>query len=75
MLDKQYREILDEPVGMLGNISPRAATRTKKGREKVAEWLKYLEYRSANSQNPQDPMATYDFGWMWRELNVEDLRR
>jgi hypothetical protein len=75
MLDKQYREILDEPVGMLGDISPRAAVRTKKGREKVAVWLKYLEYRSASSQHPQDPMATYDFGWMWRELKVEDLRR
>ncbi|WP_095204590.1 hypothetical protein [Mesorhizobium carmichaelinearum] len=75
MLDKQYREVLDEPVGMLGDIAPRAAIRTKKGREKVVEWLKYLEYRSASSQNPQDPMATYDFGWLWRELNVENLRR
>ncbi|WP_240547465.1 hypothetical protein [Mesorhizobium tianshanense] len=75
MLDKQNREILDEPVGILGNIAPRAAARTKKGREKVAEWPKYLEHRSASSQNPQDPMATYDLGWMWRELNIENLRR
>jgi hypothetical protein len=22
-----------------------------------------------------DPMATYDFAWLWRELKVEDLRR
>jgi hypothetical protein len=75
MLDKQYREILDQPVGMLGDIAPRAAIRSKQGGEKVAEWLKYLEYRSAGFQNSQDPMATYDFGWMWRELKVEDLRR
>lgn len=75
MLDKQYREILDQPVGMLGDISPRSAIRTQKGREKVAEWLKYLEFRSASSQNPQDPVATYDFGWMWRELKIENLRR
>lgn len=75
MLDKQYREILDQPVGMLGDIAPRAAIRSKQGREKVAEWLKYLEYRSAGSQSSQDPMATYDFGWLWRELKVEDLRR
>lgn len=34
MLDKQYREILDEPVGIIGNIAPRAAVRTKKGRER-----------------------------------------
>jgi len=69
MLDKQYQEILDEPVVMLGDIAPRAAIRTKNGREKVAEWLKYLECRSASSQNPQDPMATYDFGW------IENLRQ
>jgi hypothetical protein len=25
MLDRQYRATLDEPVGMLGDISPRAA--------------------------------------------------
>ncbi|MBX9910626.1 MAG: hypothetical protein K2Z25_18165 [Beijerinckiaceae bacterium] len=75
MLDKQYREILDQPVGMLGDLAPRAAIRSKQGREKVAEWLKYLEYRAASCQNPQDPMATYDFSWIWRELKVEDLRR
>ena len=75
MLDKQYREVLDQPVGMLGNISPRNAVKTRQGREKVAEWLKYLELRSASAPNPQDPMATYDFSWMWRDLTVEDLRR
>lgn len=30
-LDKQYRETLDEPVGMLGNISPRTAVKTPEG--------------------------------------------
>lgn len=75
MLDKQYRATLDEPVGMLGDISPRAAARTKTGRQKVAEWLKYLEMRSSSGLNPQDSMATYDFSWVWKELHVEDLRR
>jgi hypothetical protein len=75
MLDKQYRATLDEKVGMLGNISPRVAIRTEKGREKVAEWLKYLENRSASHHDPRDPMATYDFGWIWRELNIEHMRR
>jgi hypothetical protein len=75
LLDKQYRATLDEPVGMLGDISPRAAIRTTRGREKVAQWLKYLENRSANHQNPTDPMATYDFGWLWRELKIENLRK
>lgn len=74
MLDKQYRATIDEPVGMLGDKTPRAAARSKAGREKVAEWLKYLETRSA-SIGTDDPMATYDFSWMWAELKVEDLRR
>jgi hypothetical protein len=75
MLDKQYRATLDEPVGMLGNISPRLAIGTQKGKQKVANWLKYLENRSASQRDPKDPMATYDFGWIWRELGIEDLRR
>ena len=75
MLDKQYRAMLDEPVGMLGNISPRSAIGTQKGKQKVADWLKYLENRSASQRDPKDPMATYDFGWIWRELGIEDLRR
>ncbi|WP_257625700.1 hypothetical protein [Rhizobium sp. L51/94] len=73
-LDKQYHAILDEPVCMLGNKSPRAAAGTKVEREKVAEWLKYPETRSA-SIGADDPMDTYDFSWMWAELRVEDLRR
>ncbi|WP_457811964.1 hypothetical protein [Sinorhizobium meliloti] len=75
MLDKQYRATLDQPVAMLGDISPRAAARTKDGRLKVADWLKYLELRSSAGPNPQGPMATYDFLWLWKELSIEDLRR
>jgi hypothetical protein len=75
MLDRQYRAMLDEPVGMLGNKTPRKAATTMAGREKVAEWLKYMEHHSARASDPADPMATYDFGWLWRELKVEDLRR
>ncbi len=75
LLDRQYRETLDEPVGIIGNISPRAAVKTAGGRVKAADWLKFLENRSAGHSDPKDPMATYDFGWMWRELGIEDLRR
>jgi hypothetical protein len=75
LLDRQYRATLDEPVGMLGDISPRAAIRSAKGRQKVADWLKHLENSSANRPDPADPMATYDFGWLWRELKIEDLRK
>jgi hypothetical protein len=74
MLDQQYRALLDEPVGMLGDISPRMASRSARGRENVATWLKYLENRSHHVDDPSDPMATYDFTWLWRELRVEQMR-
>jgi hypothetical protein len=35
--------LLDEPIAMLGDLSPRAASRSAKGREKVAVWLKHME--------------------------------
>jgi hypothetical protein len=75
MLDRQYRATLDEPVGMLGDISPRAAARSAAGRERLSAWLKHLENRSGAAPDPNDPMATYDFTWMWRELGIENLRK
>lgn len=74
-LDRQYRETLDQPVGMLGNKTPRQAAKSATGRQKVAEWIKYLENQSAKQPNAADPMATYSFDWMWHELGVLDLRR
>jgi hypothetical protein len=75
MLDEQYRQVLDEPVPVLGDISPRAAICTEHGRRKVVEWLKYLENRSASDHDPTSALATYDFGWIWRELQVEEFRK
>ena len=75
MLDRQYRATPDEPVGMLGDVTPRTAARTKAGRERLSAWLKHLENRSGSQPDPNDPMATYDFTWMWRELGIEKLRR
>jgi hypothetical protein len=74
MFDKQYRALLDEPVPMLGNVSPRAAVRSARGRQNVATWLKHVENRSRNAPKPTDPMATYDFTWLWQELKLERLR-
>ena len=74
-LDRQYRETLDQPVGMLGKKTPRQAAKSAAGRQKVAEWLKYLENQSSRQPNPVDPMATYSFEWMWHELGVVDLRQ
>jgi hypothetical protein len=74
-LDRQYRALLGQPVPMLGDVTPRAAARTAAGREKLAVWLKHLENRSRQQPDPANPVATYDFAWLWRELKVEHLRR
>jgi hypothetical protein len=73
VLDRQYRAVLDEPVPMLDDMTPRSAARSKKDREKLVAWLKYLENRTARL-GEDNPMATYDFTWMWEELGVAKLR-
>jgi len=72
-MDRHYREAIDEPVGMLDNRSPRDLARTPEGRERVVEWLKYLENQSGlrGAENAAD----YDFGWLWAELGLIDRRR
>ena len=74
-LDKHYMQMISDPIPMLGNKSPRSAAKTTDGRTKVGAWLKTLENHSAKFQDRSNPMATYDFSWLWAELNVSDQRR
>ena len=74
VLDRHYRALLSQPVPMLGGKSPRQAVRSKAGRLKVAEWLKYLENQTAH-RGGAGGVPAYDFGWMWAELRIADLRR
>lgn len=71
-LDNHYRKTLDAPIPALGGKSPRQAVRSAAGREKVIEWLKLLENRSA--RHDDDLIAEYDFGWMWTELGLQGRR-
>lgn len=71
--DRHYREILSQPIPMLDGKSPKQAARSKAGRRKVVEWLKYLENGAARRSLAQGHPA-YDFGWMWDALKVTDLR-
>ena len=73
-LDNQYRKILDNPVSMLDNNSPRAAVKTPEGKEKVVRWLKVLEMKEARMRKA-DPSEIYDFTWIWQELGVAELRK
>ena len=72
-LDRQYRKTLGEPLPTLGGKSPRQAARSAEGRRAVANWLKGLEQASARC-SADDPMRDYNFGRMWEELGVSDLR-
>jgi hypothetical protein len=74
-LDRHYREVLDQPVPMLGGKSPRAAVRTGSGRIKVAGWLKMMENSTAKSADHNSALSTYSFGWLWTELGIDELRR
>lgn len=72
-MDRHYRETLDAPLPMLGGKSPRQAARSATGREKVVEWLKYLE--NGNARREGGASAEYDFSWMWVELGLEGHRK
>ena len=73
-LDRHYMNVLDEPVPMLGNMTPRRAAKSAKGREKLVAWLKFLENGAARHKGAS-PMAGCDLTWMWEELGVANLRR
>ena len=73
MIGHHYRALLDQPVPMLGNVSPRTAAKTNKGREDLVGWLKLIENSVAREHEPS--MSGYDVRWMWEELGVADLRR
>jgi len=74
-LDRHYRNLLDQPIPVLGNKSPRAAVRTANGRIKVVDWLKTLENHAAKSPGRSAEIANYSFSWLWTELGVAELRR
>ncbi|MBP32391.1 hypothetical protein [Methylobacterium sp.] len=75
VLDDHYRVALDQSIAMLGDKTPRASVRSRAGRESVAAWLKFLESESRHGRASDDPMTSYDFGWLWSELGIANLRR
>ncbi len=73
-LDKHYRKTLDKPLGMLDGMTPRQAAQGAESRDKVTEWLKYLENQAHHRRDQDDPLATYDTAWLWRELGIPEQR-
>ena len=73
MLDQHYRQSLDEPIPLLGNKTPRQCAKSKKGREKVIDWLKHLENNELR-RAAQEGQKPYDSNWMWEELKLDQFR-
>ena len=73
MLDQHYRQCLDESIPMLGDKTPRQCAKSKKGREQVIEWLKYLENNELHRAARQGQVP-YDSRWMWEELKLAKYR-
>jgi hypothetical protein len=67
--DTHYRRVLDEPVPMLGDRTPRQCARTKAGRVRLVRWLKELENGELHAAGATGGGA-YDFVWLWEELGV-----
>lgn len=64
-LDQHYLRVLDEPVPMLNDKTPRECAKNPELQNDVIQWLKHLENQSQHA-----PPPAYDFSWMWDELNL-----
>ena len=71
MKEAYYHDWIDVPVPMLGNITPRQASKTKAGREKLIDLLKYLQNSELRQVRGEDE-PPYDFSWIWEELNLKE---
>ncbi len=74
VMGQHYKNILDQPIGLLDDKTPRESARTVKGRRKIAAWLKILELNEAKARAGTSA-PVYDFTWMWQELGVVKLRK
>ena len=72
--DNHYRKTLDEELDVLGGLTPRQAARTPAGRDKVVDWLKQAENRAHQPGDNDDALDSYDFTWMWKELDLLEHR-
>lgn len=73
-LDRHYSRVLDEPLPVLGQKTPREAAKGGgKGRREAVDWLKGVEnteHRRARLQGH----GAYDTGWIWKELGIRKPR-
>jgi len=66
--------MLTMPLPALAGKSPRQAVRSRDGRRRVAQWLKYRESQDRGERAAIGAAAPGDLGWMWQALGIEHLR-
>ena len=74
MLASHYRRWLDEPVPALDGLTPRQAAAKRSHRQRVVALLKSIEV-DARRRGSDDPMAGFDFRWLWKELSIRRTNR
>ena len=72
-LKRHYERWPDEPVHALDGKTPKAAVRTKKGRQAVIELLKEFEIHEARKASWED-IEPFDFSFLWERLGLEKDR-
>jgi hypothetical protein len=72
-LRRHYEQWPDEPVPALGGKTPKAAVRTKKGRQAVIELLKDFEIHEARKTS-REGGEPFDFRFLWKRLGLEKER-
>jgi hypothetical protein len=66
--------MLAMPLPALAGKSPRQAVRSRDGRRRVAQWLKYRESQDRGDRPAIGAAPAGDVGWMWQALGIEHLR-
>lgn len=73
-MDQYYRGLLDEPIPMLGNATPRELAKEAGRADELAAWLKLMENGAAGA-SAGGAGEPFDLSWMWDELGIAALRR
>jgi hypothetical protein len=68
MHDNHYKNWLDSKIPALDYETPRQASKTKKGRKKLEDLLRVLEYTVENQK--RSGQIDYDISWIRKELGM-----
>lgn len=68
LFDKHYKNWLESKIPALGNITPREASKIKKGQSKLEDLLRVLEYEVQRQK--ENGQIDYDVCWIREELGM-----